>query len=60
MNPVLDQTRHTAFQQTLLSARRTMMLSEILKLAIDSFAARNRLGDPGGDDRSDGAAVHSE
>jgi putative ABC transport system permease protein len=39
MNPVLDQTRHTAFQQTLLSARRTMMLSEILKLAIDSFAA---------------------
>jgi putative ABC transport system permease protein len=39
MNPVLDQARHTAFQQTLLSARRTMMLSEILKLAIDSFAA---------------------
>lgn len=39
MNPVLDQTRHAAFQQTLLSARRTMMLSEILKLAIDSFAA---------------------
>ena len=29
----------TAFQQTLLSARRTMMLSEILKLAVDSFAA---------------------
>jgi putative ABC transport system permease protein len=39
MNPVLDQTRNTRFQQTLLSARRTMMLSEILKLAIDSFAA---------------------
>jgi len=39
MNPVPDQARHTAFQQTLLSARRTMMLSEILKLAIDSFAA---------------------
>lgn len=39
MNPVLDQTRHTRFQQTLLSARRTMLLSEILKLAIDSFAA---------------------
>lgn len=39
MNPVVDQARHTAFQQTLLSARRTMMLSEILKLAIDSFAA---------------------
>ena len=39
MNPAVDQTRHTAFQQTLLSARRTMMMSEILKLAIDSFAA---------------------
>src|SRR3569833_1491884 len=39
MNPAVDQARHTAFQQTLLSARRTMMLSEILKLAIDSFAA---------------------
>ena len=39
MNPVLEQARRTAFQQTLLSARRTMMLSEILKLAIDSFAA---------------------
>ena len=39
MNPVVDQARHTAFQQTLLSARRTMMVSEILKLAIDSFAA---------------------
>jgi putative ABC transport system permease protein len=39
MNPVLDQTRHTRFQQTLLSARRTMLLSEILKLAIDSFSA---------------------
>ena len=39
MNPVVDQARHTAFQQTLLSARRTMLLSEILKLAIDSFAA---------------------
>jgi len=39
MNPAVDQARHHAFQQTLLSARRTMMLSEILKLAIDSFAA---------------------
>src|SRR3954468_22894655 len=39
MNPVLEQTRNSSFQQTLLSARRTMMLSEILKLAIDSFAA---------------------
>ena len=38
MNPV-DQARQIAFQQTLLSARRTMVLSEILKLAIDSFRA---------------------
>jgi len=38
MNPV-DQTqaRQRAFQQTLLSARRTMLASEILKLAVDSF-----------------------
>jgi len=36
MNPT-DQARNTAFQQTLLSARRTMLLSEILKLALDSF-----------------------
>ena len=39
MNPVVEQARHAAFQQTLLSARRTMLLSEILKLAIDSFRA---------------------
>jgi putative ABC transport system permease protein len=32
-----DQARNRAFQQTLLSARRTMVLSEILKLAVDSF-----------------------
>lgn len=38
MNPV-EQARHIAFQQTLLSARRTMLVSEILKLAIDSFRA---------------------
>ena len=38
MNPV-DQARQTAFQQTLQSARRTMLLSEILKLAVDSFRA---------------------
>src|ERR1039458_4372126 len=31
-----DHTRHT-FEETLLSARRTMVLSEILKLAVDSF-----------------------
>ncbi len=36
MNPV-DHSRHTSFQETLLSARRTMLLSEILKLALDSF-----------------------
>jgi len=38
MNPV-EQARQIAFQQTLLSARRTMLMSEILKLAIDSFRA---------------------
>src|ERR1039458_3917128 len=32
-----EQDRHHAFQETLLSARRTMVLSEILKLAADSF-----------------------
>jgi putative ABC transport system permease protein len=32
-----DQARHNAFQETLQSARHTMLLSEILKLAIDSF-----------------------
>jgi putative ABC transport system permease protein len=32
-----DRARNHAFQQTLLSARRTMVLSEILKLAADSF-----------------------
>ena len=37
--PVADQDRQAAFQQTLLSARRTMLMSEILKLAIDSFRA---------------------
>jgi len=39
MNPAVEQARHTAFQQTLLSARRTMLMSEILKLALDSFRA---------------------
>src|SRR5579863_8364859 len=38
MNPAVE-TRRTSFEQTLLSARRTMLLSEILKLAIDSFRA---------------------
>jgi putative ABC transport system permease protein len=32
-----DQDRRHTFQETLLSARRTMVLSEILKLAMDSF-----------------------
>ena len=38
MNPV-EHARHASFQQTLMSARRTMMLSEILKIAMDSFRA---------------------
>jgi putative ABC transport system permease protein len=32
-----SQPQNRAFQETLLSARRTMLLSEILKLALDSF-----------------------
>jgi len=32
-----DQASEHAFRETLLSARRTMVLSEILKLAVDSF-----------------------
>ncbi len=36
MNPI-DQARERSFQQTLLSARRTMIVSEILKLAVESF-----------------------
>lgn len=39
MNPAVEQARRHAFQQTLKSARRTMLMSEILKLAIDSFRA---------------------
>ncbi len=35
MNPVLEE-RQSTFEQTLLSARSTMMMSEILKLALDS------------------------
>jgi putative ABC transport system permease protein len=34
-----EEARRHAFEQTLLSARRTMLLSETLKLAIDSFRA---------------------
>lgn len=36
MNPS-DRARQHAFQETLLSARRTMVLSEVLRLALDSF-----------------------
>jgi putative ABC transport system permease protein len=36
MNPT-DHVRHSTFEETLLSARRTMLMSEILKLAVDSF-----------------------
>src|ERR1035438_9005361 len=41
MNPNIppDRTGHHSFQQTLESARRTMQLSEILKLALESFRA---------------------
>jgi putative ABC transport system permease protein len=44
MNPGIphnpsEQARQHAFQETLLSARRTMLMSEILKLAVDSFRA---------------------
>ena len=39
MNPAVEQARLYAFQQTLKSARRTMLMSEILKLALDSFRA---------------------
>jgi putative ABC transport system permease protein len=38
MNPT-DHARSRSFEETLLSARRTMVLSEILKLAVDSFRA---------------------
>src|ERR1700732_4497439 len=39
MTPTTTDNRQLAFQQTLLSARRTMVLSEILRLAIDSLRA---------------------
>jgi putative ABC transport system permease protein len=34
-----EQARHRTFEETLLSARRTMVVSEILKLALESFRA---------------------
>jgi putative ABC transport system permease protein len=39
MNPITEDARKTAFQQTLGSARQTMLMSEILKMAMDSFRA---------------------
>ena len=39
MNPAVEHARYHSFEQTLLSARRTMVVSEILKIAIDSFRA---------------------
>jgi putative ABC transport system permease protein len=46
MNPITEQARAAtehhrllSFEQTLKSARRTMVLSEILKIALDSFRA---------------------
>jgi putative ABC transport system permease protein len=39
MNPTTEHAHEIRFQETLLSARRTMVLSEILHLAADSFRA---------------------
>ena len=39
MNPITQQARSRTFEQTLVSARRTMLMSEILKMAMDSFRA---------------------
>jgi putative ABC transport system permease protein len=39
MTPVDQSQRQLRFEQTLLSARRTMVLSEILRMAVDSFNA---------------------
>jgi putative ABC transport system permease protein len=38
MNPT-ELATHTEFEETLLTARRTMLMSEILKMAMDSFRA---------------------
>lgn len=37
MSPPVETLQQAEFQKTILSARRTMMASEILKLAVDSF-----------------------
>jgi putative ABC transport system permease protein len=34
-----EEVRHPGFEQTLLSARQTMLMSEVLKIALDSFKA---------------------
>jgi putative ABC transport system permease protein len=39
MSPTIQTERQKKFQETLISARRTMLMSEILKLAGDSFRA---------------------
>jgi putative ABC transport system permease protein len=39
MSVAEQQTRKSTFEETLMSARQTMVLSEILKLALDSFRA---------------------
>ena len=39
MNVTEQQARKSTFEETLMSARETMVLSEILKLAVDSFRA---------------------
>ncbi|HLZ32634.1 MAG TPA: ABC transporter permease, partial [Nitrospira sp.] len=39
MNTTTEQIRPVTFEETLVSARRTMVLSEILKIAVDSFKA---------------------
>jgi putative ABC transport system permease protein len=36
---MVEQSRPRTFEQTLLSARQTMLMSEILRLAVDSFKA---------------------
>jgi len=39
MNPITEKAESRTFEQTLISARRTMLMSEILKIAMDSFRA---------------------
>jgi putative ABC transport system permease protein len=39
MNPATQQASRRSFEETLLSARQTMLMSEIMRLALDSFKA---------------------